>query len=101
MTVSNQQLLQRMNKEVEEALASHGDSARVREHVRAVQLLCDLVLEEEKTSAREEAFQPSDNNSKPTAAEVRKMMGEEPSKSKSTQKDSSDEDANGSSIFDF
>lgn len=101
MTVSNQQLLQRMNKEIEEAQMNHGDAGRVREHVRAVKLLCDLILEEEGTSARADSPQVTEKSSEPTAAEIRKMMGEEPSKSKNKKEDSSDEEANGSSIFDF
>lgn len=101
MTVSNQQLLQRMNKEIEEAQMNHGDAARVREHVRAVKLLCDLILEEEETPARADSPQVTEDSSEPTAAEIRKMMGEEPSKSKNKKEDRSDDEANGSSILDF
>ncbi|KHE72085.1 YwdI family protein [Halobacillus sp. BBL2006] len=96
MAITNQTVLKKMASEIQEAMLQHGDERKVREHVRSVKLLADLLLEEETTSPK-----PTRSVEEPTVEEVRKMMGaDKPSKTtESTPVDH--DDANGSSIFDF
>ncbi|PBB06374.1 YwdI family protein [Salimicrobium humidisoli] len=101
MSISMQQLLQRMNKEIEEAMLRHEDPVRVREHARAVRLLCDLVLEEERQESAGAPATGEKNDMQPTAEEMRKMMGQDPPERKSTNDKLDHDGANGSSIFDF
>ncbi|RWZ58920.1 hypothetical protein EQV77_08170 [Halobacillus fulvus] len=98
MAISTQNVLKKMSNEIQEAMLQHTDQQKVREHVRSVRLLADLLLEQEEASV-----QPSQSVQGPTAEEVRQMMGAEPSPSKSSaSKDKIDHDeANGPSIFDF
>ncbi|MBM7551826.1 YwdI family protein [Thalassobacillus pellis] len=111
MVITNASILKKMMKEIQEALED-GRSSTVRERVRAIRLLCDLVLEEdedenaitshENVTKRKES--PSEVN-EPTAEEIRQMMGEDHvNKRQKTEKSSNrmeDDDANGESIFDF
>ncbi|QTN00917.1 hypothetical protein ERJ70_17465 [Sediminibacillus dalangtanensis] len=98
MAISNQTVLTKMMSELQEALEKKDETAAIREHVRSVRLLCDLMLEEDNAAAGTEPEQ-----------ELMKMMGDMhagshagPSKVKSTGKQTIDhEEANGNSIFDF
>ncbi|MFD1020031.1 YwdI family protein [Thalassobacillus hwangdonensis] len=96
MSITNDAVLKKMMKEVQEAMGKQ-DHASVREHVRAVKLLCDLVLDEEGSSPG--------NVQEPTAAELRKMMGDDTTSHKVTKSSGSERSehgkANGDSIFDF
>ncbi|TGB02647.1 YwdI family protein [Halobacillus salinus] len=116
MAISNQTVLKKMSNEIQEAMLQHGNEQKVREHVRSVRLLADLLLDQdsskqsvvgptseevrammgqtEKQSAKQER-----SSEEPTAEEIRVMMGGE--KPKSSKKEDNDEDANGASIFDF
>ncbi|WP_053218045.1 YwdI family protein [Virgibacillus senegalensis] len=95
MAISNQTVLAKMMSELQEALVKKDKTAAVREHVRAVRLLCDLVLEEDSASASDQ--------------EMAKMMGDMATgrtagkpEVKSVGKQAVDhEEANGNSIFDF
>lgn len=94
MAISNQTILKKMSAEIQEAMLHHTEDQKLREHVRSVKLLADLLLEEESSHSptmREE--------SRPTAEEIRKMMGAKPPKQK--EEDDNHDGANGSSIFDF
>lgn len=103
MAITNQTVLKKMSSEIQEAMLQHGDQQKVREHVRSVKLLADLLLEEESSTT-----QSPSSVQEPTVEEIRKMMGadKQPSSSQSIpqskQETKSDhEEANGSSIFDF
>ncbi|MCA1020860.1 hypothetical protein GLW04_10440 [Halobacillus litoralis] len=97
MAVTNHSVLKRMANEIQEAMLQHGNEQRVREHVRSVKLLAELLLEEDAQGGRPE---PSVNE--PTAEEIRKMMGADKAPAKQSQPDTVDhEEANGPSIFDF
>ena len=96
MSITNDAVLKKMMKEVQEAMGKQ-DHASIREHVRAVKLLCDLVLDEESAS--------SGSVQEPTAAELRKMMGDDTTPRKEPKPSVSERSehgkANGDSIFDF
>ncbi|SFK60468.1 hypothetical protein SAMN04487936_1224 [Halobacillus dabanensis] len=103
MAITNQTVLKKMSSEIQEAMLQHGDQQKVREHVRSVKLLADLLLEEESSTT-----QSPSSVQEPTVEEIRKMMGadKQPSQLQRTpqskQETKSDhEEANGSSIFDF
>ncbi|WP_101842334.1 YwdI family protein [Halobacillus sp. Marseille-P3879] len=105
MAISNQTILKKMSGEIQEAMLNHGDDHRVREHVRAVKLLADLVLDEGSSnpsvSGPSTAKSPS-SVQEPTVEEIRKMMGgEEPVRKPSSDNSSDHDEANGKSIFDF
>ncbi|WP_085506312.1 YwdI family protein [Thalassobacillus devorans] len=108
MAISNETVLKKMMNEIQEAMANHGETASVREHVRAVRLLCDLMLDDRPapdTEERVSSYPDPTDVSEPTADEVRAMMGDMAGssyqkKEKKKQKDEHDE-ANGDSIFDF
>ncbi|WP_153463586.1 MULTISPECIES: YwdI family protein [Sediminibacillus] len=95
MAISNQSVLTKMMSELQEALANNDQTAAVREHVRAVRMLCDLMLEEGNAEAGPEQ-------------ELAKMMGgmhtgkTGSSGIQSAGKQTADHgEANGNSIFDF
>ncbi|UOQ95034.1 YwdI family protein [Halobacillus shinanisalinarum] len=98
MAITNQTILKKMSSEIQEAMLNHGDDQQVREHIRAVKLLSDLVLEEGPNSK-----QTQGSVQEPTAEEIRKMMGaDKPAQKESKPESSLDHDeANGKSIFDF
>ncbi|WP_077623505.1 YwdI family protein [Sediminibacillus massiliensis] len=98
MAISNQSVLNKMQKELKEAMAKEGQTNAVREHVRAVRLLCDLILDEDKGSGTAEQ------------QELQAMMGNletslnKPSNVQRTGQQSVNtdhEEANGDSLFDF
>ncbi|MDC3416816.1 YwdI family protein [Aquibacillus salsiterrae] len=94
MAISYEAVLRKMKKEIDEALSQAGKEVTVRERVRAVKLLCDLVLEEEGQGVGKTESEVGKDK-----IELRAMMGDVGlAKPKSTSKD---EEANGDSIFDF
>ncbi|CDQ18772.1 hypothetical protein SAMN05192559_101588 [Halobacillus karajensis] len=99
MAITNQTVLKKMSSEIQEAMLKHGNEQKVREHIRSVKLLADLLLEEESgTETIPSKVQ------EPTVEEVRKMMGADnpkPEKKKNQETKIDHDDANGSSIFDF
>ncbi|MFZ0368031.1 MAG: YwdI family protein [Halobacillus sp.] len=103
MAIPNQSVLKKMSSEIQEAMLQHGDEQKVREHIRSVRLLADLFLEqgqEDTTPSK----QGSQKMHEPTADEIRQMMGADKtpdSKPKKEENRLEDDDANGSSIFDF
>ncbi|MFC7062306.1 YwdI family protein [Halobacillus seohaensis] len=100
MAISNQTILKKMSSEIQEAMLNHGDDPKVREHIRAVRLLADLVLDQ---NAEHTGTADKKSVQEPTVEEIRQMMGsDEPVQKKSpdTKSDEHDE-ANGKSIFDF
>ncbi|WP_117161559.1 YwdI family protein [Paraliobacillus sp. X-1268] len=105
--ITNKKVLQKMQQEVQTALTKHDQLSEVKEHARAIRLLCDLVLdtEETETVANSTHVQTHDAQEE---LELRKMMGESPASSKPTVTNGSpqskplvEEDANGDSLFDF
>ncbi|UOQ45287.1 YwdI family protein [Halobacillus salinarum] len=104
MAISNKTVLMTMSNEIQEAMLNQSDEQKVREHVRSIRLLADLLLEHERSEAGIPAASSKENGSyqEPTAEEIRKMMGTDKAEEKSSKPDQLDEDdANGSSIFDF
>lgn len=99
MAITNRTVLKKMSNEIQEAMLQHGNEQKVREHVRSVRLLADLLLDQEESPAP----QPTPSTQEPTVEEIRQMMGnDKPSETKSTtEKPLDHDDANGSSIFDF
>ncbi|MGR9048435.1 YwdI family protein [Halobacillus faecis] len=100
MTITNKTVLKKMSSEIQEAMLQHGDEQKVREHVRSVKLLADLLLEDEtSTQSSPGAVQ------EPTVEEIRKMMGAgsrpEPVQKENKETKVDHDEANGSSIFDF
>ncbi|MYL69639.1 hypothetical protein GLW00_02185 [Halobacillus litoralis] len=99
MAITNKTVLKKMSSEIQEAMLQHGDEQKVREHVRSVKLLADLLLEEEaSTQSSPAAVQ------EPTVEEIRKMMGAgspEPVQKENKETKIDHDEANGSSIFDF
>lgn len=106
MAISNETVLKKMMNEIQEAMLKNGETASVREHVRAVRLLCDLMLDERPAqSTGSSAYPDPADVEEPTTAEIRKMMGDDSaSKQQSDQKKNpaiDHDEANGDSIFDF
>ncbi|WP_028784165.1 YwdI family protein [Thalassobacillus devorans] len=106
MAISNEAVLKKMMTEIQEAMQKNGETSLVREHVRAVRLLCDLMLEEHAAhSSGSSAYPDPTEVDEPTTAEIRKMMGDLPSSRQQTDKQKKQttdhEEANGDSIFDF
>ncbi len=86
-------MLTKMIEELKRAMDKQENNAVVREHVRAVRLLCDVLLEEKQV----------DNQ-----AEWKTMVGEgaasktdKGAKEKATIPTENQDEANGDSIFDF
>ncbi|WP_226581524.1 YwdI family protein [Halobacillus litoralis] len=98
MAITNQTVLKKMSSEIQEAMLQHGNEQKVREHVRSVKLLADLLLDEGTGN-----HQPESSVQEPTVDEIRKMMGadKQPPKQSQPQTKIDHEEANGSSIFDF
>ncbi|UOR11176.1 YwdI family protein [Halobacillus amylolyticus] len=99
MAITNQTILKKMSSEIQEAMLNHGDDHKVREHIRAVKLLSDLVLEEGSDSKQTTAGAVQE----PTVEEIRKMMGADKPVQKAPKPESglNHDEANGKSIFDF
>ncbi|SDK16350.1 YwdI family protein [Sediminibacillus albus] len=95
MAITNQAVLRKMGNELQEALAKQDQTEAVREHVRAVRLLCDLILDDGQGVTEEQ--------------ELAKMMGgvegqlpsSKPTPGRPQKNNINHEEANGNSIFDF
>lgn len=85
MSVSYQMVLMKMQKEINEALQTHSETA-IRERIYGIKTLCDLVLEEDR-EIRKKPLQTVSQSSR-TVIEPPKVLKME-------------EGANGDSIFDF
>lgn len=97
MAISNQAAINKMISELQQALNSSPSDEKAREHIRAVRLLCDLMLEEEPASSQVSSDQ-----------ELQKMIGglesslnKEKTQQNRTSAPSDYEEGNGDSIFDF
>ncbi|WP_082232606.1 YwdI family protein [Halobacillus massiliensis] len=103
MAISNQSILKKMSSEIQEAMLNHEDDHKLREHVRAVRLLADLVLDQETSSSLSGRSQQQGSVQEPTAEEIRRMMGSDAPVRKASEdnKEAGHDEANGSSIFDF
>ncbi|MGP4059220.1 YwdI family protein [Halobacillus sp. H74] len=98
MAITNHNVLKKMSNEIQEAMLQHGNEQKVREHVRSVKLLADLLLDQESNGEQSES-----SVQEPTVEEIRKMMGADnsPSEKREPETKADHEEANGSSIFDF
>ncbi|MBA2175204.1 YwdI family protein [Halobacillus locisalis] len=118
MAISNQTVLKKMSNEIQEAMLQHGNEEKVKEHVRSVRLLADLLLDQdnqqrsviEPTSQEVQAMmgggqtnstKAKPSTGEPTPDEIRAMMGGENPKSSQNERTKDEDDANGASIFDF
>ncbi|MFC0525176.1 YwdI family protein [Pontibacillus salicampi] len=104
MSVSYEQILQKMMKEIQEAHLQVNDPEKVKEHVRAVKLLGDLIDDTSSTS-RVAAQQVAPNqtyrgHSQPTpqAAPSKETT---PTPAPASEPSIDHEEANGESLFDF
>ncbi|KGP74195.1 YwdI family protein [Pontibacillus yanchengensis] len=105
MSVSYDQILQKMMKELQEANLVKQHPEKVKEHVRAVKLLGDLIVDDEgaSISSMQTMQQPS------TAAQqmMTSTQSQQPTASPSPQPapksepSINHEEANGESLFDF
>ena len=71
MAISNQTVLKKMSNEIQEAMLAHENDQQLREHIRSVRLLADLLLDENKVETKTSHRSVQE----PTAEEVRQMMG--------------------------
>lgn len=103
--ITNKKVLQKMQQELEQAISKQDQTAEVREHARAIRLLCDLVLESDAGETMSVQQRQTITHDAHEELELRKMMGETlDSKPKSVTTESKpliEEDANGDSLFDF
>ncbi|WP_099159350.1 DUF5327 family protein [Virgibacillus ndiopensis] len=97
MAVTNQTVLQKMKKEVDEASRKQMNQKDMVKHIANVKLLCELLLEEESS--------PVVGNNEITEDEINAMIGAENASSMIKKQSSTStiihDDANGKSIFDF
>ncbi|WP_226036246.1 DUF5327 family protein [Aquibacillus saliphilus] len=91
MAISSQAVLSKMIKELQVATTVK-DQEAVREHVHAVRLLCDLLLDDPETVEIDQE------------QEMKKMIGatdQQPIKDKKSTPSLDHDEGNGKSIFDF
>jgi len=95
LNISIGQLLSKMENELHEARTS-AESARMRERVHAIKMLCELILEEPESERK-----PSAPMIKTFAAQ--NVQQHQPINIQQTKplKMDDDDDANGESLFDF
>ncbi|WP_138420479.1 YwdI family protein [Aquibacillus sediminis] len=101
MAITNESIINKMLHELENAKAKKDRDDAVREHIRAVRSLCDLILDQ---SSDVTSKQPTASNEQ----ELKAMMGslefpQASPKQTSIQKQSTIDhgEANGKSLFDF
>lgn len=100
MAITNESIINKMMHELESAKLKKGQNDAVREHVRAIRSLCDLILDESSDT-------PSVNqNTINQEQELKAMMGSLniPSSSPNSIENKPNVEhgeANGKSIFDF
>ncbi|GGD01029.1 YwdI family protein [Pontibacillus salipaludis] len=93
MSVSYDQILQKMMKEVQEASLGQRNPEKVKEHVRAVKLLSDLILDEQGSASYTQA------TPQPYVQPQRTV--ESPKAAPKPEPEIDHEEANGNSLFDF
>lgn len=94
MAVETDTIIQKMMKELTQAKQKSDDNDAVQKHVANVQLLCELILEEK----------PKSDSSEISTEEMKAMIGESNNSRKQNitrRNQEEDDDANGSSLFDF
>ncbi|MGP4106207.1 DUF5327 family protein [Virgibacillus sp. L01] len=94
MAVETDTIIQKMMKELTQAQQKSDDNNAVQKHIENVQLLCELLLEEK----------PKADSSEISTEEMKAMIGESNNSRKQTitrRNHEEDDDANGSSLFDF
>lgn len=102
LAITNESIITKMMHELENAKAKKAQNDAVREHIRAVRSLCDLILEEDS----EPSIGQSKNNHVNQEQELKAMMGSlnlpsSSSKQIDNQTHTDHGEANGKSIFDF
>lgn len=89
MSISVDQLLKKIESELHKAKQAE-NTAKLRENVHSMKVLCELILEDDHNSARSMKdvvmIQPQAQTLSPTTLSVKKLEAEE---------------ANGDSLFDF
>jgi hypothetical protein len=86
MAISVEQLLQKMESELQKAKQAQG-SAKLREHVHSIKILSELILEEKSGGVAEVVSVATSSQIVPQAPLATKKWNED--------------DANGDSLFDF
>ncbi|TRM10822.1 hypothetical protein FH966_03290 [Lentibacillus cibarius] len=94
MAVTNDTIIQKMQKELAQAKQLTGDERAMKKHIANIHLLCELLLEEESVPGAGSDF---------TAEEMKAMIGTTtfPTPRETTGKVLEEDGANGDSIFDF
>lgn len=98
MSVSYDQILNKMMKEIQEAHMMKRHPEKVKEHVRAVKLLGDLILDESGSIEGESFQQPSERMYEPSRNTQAQGSPTPAPKPKPTI---DHEEANGDSLLDF
>lgn len=107
MAVETDTIIRKMMKELTQAQQISDDNGAVQKHIANVQLLCELIMEERpKTDSREISMEekPKTDSSEISTEEMKAMIGESNTNRKQNitrHSQEEDDDANGSSLFDF
>ena len=105
--ITNEKVLQKMQQEIQTALSKKDQHAEVKEHARAIRLLCDLILDQEEAQAPIDTSKAAGTHNAQDELELRKMMGDISASKPNTGNVSTDskkmqeDDANGDSLLDF
>lgn len=100
MSVSYDQILQKMMKEIQEANLQKEQPDRVKEHVRAVKLLGDLILDDDSVASP--MMQSTTVPGQSTYVATNSSQGTEtPTPAPKPKQKIDHEEANGESLFDF
>ncbi|GAB4074850.1 hypothetical protein GCM10028778_23530 [Barrientosiimonas marina] len=101
MAVETRTILQKIQRELTSAQQTIADEKTMKKHLESIQVLSELLLDEtpESSSSASPAASSRDVNT----AEVKAMMGNQSSESKSQRTTAPDDHdgANGDSLFDF
>ncbi len=100
MSVSYDQILQKMMKEIQEANLQQEQPDKVKEHVRAVKLLGDLILDDDSVTPK--MMQSSVVTNQSSFASTSQPQGAEtPTPAPKPKQEIDHEEANGESLLDF
>lgn len=102
MAVTNTTIINKMLEELHVANNNVDNELVLRQHVRHIRLLCDLLLDEQEKSMTQ-----AQDSTQFSAAEIKMMLGEKGAAKMNQQKEVNPqakidhEEANGDSLFDF
>ncbi|MYL35727.1 hypothetical protein GLW08_14565 [Pontibacillus yanchengensis] len=100
MSVSYDQILQKMMKELQEANLLKQHPEKVQEHVRAVKLLADLIVDDDGASMQT-MQQPSTSSQQIAPTQSQPTASPSPQPAPKSEPSIDHEEANGDSLFDF